>query len=677
MNDSFDGLDIDSITRDLEGIGGALSPGDLATLVAGAAAAPAAGGEGWLDLIGAPVNAPLRGALVDLRARAAKAFAHSRVPLPERLVAVRRRMAEENLDGLIVPHADEYQNEFIPLRAERLAWLTGFSGSAGTAVVLAERAAIFVDGRYTLQVRGEVDAGAFSFHHLIDEPPARWLETALPTGARLGYDPWLHSPAERDRLREACKRAGAHLVALETNLLDAAWSDQPPTPLSPVVPHPEGYSGRGGAEKREDIAEALTKDGQDAVVLSAPDSIAWLFNIRGGDVAFTPLPLSYALLHGDGSAEIFVDPLKVSAGLAAHLGNRVRLSPPSALAPALSALGRRHAKVRVDWTATPSWIVDRLEEAGAAIVRAADPCVLPKAIKNAVELEGSRAAHRRDGLAMVRFLHWLSQEAPKGTLSELAVAEKLGRLRAVDPLLRGLSFGTISAAGPNAAFCHYHASPESDRRLVPGSLYLVDSGGQYLDGTTDITRTVAIGTPTPAMRRCFTLVLKGHLALGRARFPQGTTGHQLDALARQPLWAEGMDYDHGTGHGVGSFLGVHEGPARISKAANAVPLVPGMILSNEPGYYREGEFGIRIETLVAVRPVDPAPEAADRVFLEFETLTVVPLDRTLIDAALLDIYERAWVDAYHARVRETHAPLLDTPDDRPVLDWLIAATAPL
>ncbi|GEO80451.1 Xaa-Pro aminopeptidase [Pararhodospirillum oryzae] len=588
-------------------------------------------------------------------------------------MGVRVWMARAGLTAYVLPHADAFQNEFLPPDAERLAWLTGFTGSAGEAVVLHDRVGLFVDGRYTLQAAAETDPDLITCHHSVEEPAAAWLAKVLNAGDRLGYDPWLYTPEGRERLRRACETRGAVLVACPDNPVDQLWTERPRLPARPAQPHETRWSGRESADKRADLAATLKAAGQEAVVLSAPESVAWLLNIRGHDVPHTPLVLARALARADGSVDLFLDPAQTSTELEAHLGPMVRRHAPADLGAVLDALGERAATVRLDRQRTPAWILDRLEQAGATAVAGEDPCVLPRACKNAVELEGARAAHRRDGLAVTRFLHWLSEHGPSGTLTERAAARQLLAFRAQDPLLRDLSFPTISAAGPNAAQCHYRATEASDRLLNPGEVYLVDSGAQYPDGTTDITRTVALGPVDPVARHCFTLVLRGHIAIARAHFPQGTSGNQLDSLARQFLWAEGLDYDHGTGHGVGSYLGVHEGPAYLSRAGGGVPLRPGMILSNEPGYYREGAFGIRIENLVAVQPVEPPPADATKPFLAFETLTLAPLDRALIDVRLLRPGERAWVDTYHARVRAQHAPHLDAP----ARAWLEAATAPL
>lgn len=592
----------------------------------------------------------------------------------ERLASLRTELEKHGLDGFVVPHADAHQNEFLPPNAERLAWLTGFHGSAGTAVVLQDRAAIFVDGRYTLQVRDQVDGDLYSYHHLIEEPVADWLGGVLGKGAKLGFDPWLHTQTQRERLERAVTARGAELVPVSSNPLDAIWTDQPPSPMAPVVPHDIRFAGRTSADKRADLSASLKESGLDAVVLTQPDSIAWLLNIRGGDVAHTPLALSFAIVHAAADLDWFVAPEKLSGVVRAHLGNGVAVRRPDELADALSGLADR--KVWVCPDTASSWVFDRLTDAGANISRGSDPVVLPKAIKNAAELDGTRAAHIRDGAALARFLHWLSKAAPGEGIDELSVAAKLAAFRAPGEHFRDLSFDTISGAGPNGAIVHYRVSEDTNRRLADGELYLVDSGAQYLDGTTDVTRTVAIGTPSDEMRDRFTRVLKGHIALAMLRFPLGTTGGQIDALARHALWQAGLDYDHGTGHGVGSYLGVHEGPQRISKVGANTVLQPGMIVSNEPGYYKTGAYGIRIENLIAVSPAVEI-DGGEREMLGFETLTLVPIDRALVAVDLLTGDERDWLDRYHARVRDVIETRLDDPEDAPVRQWLGDVTAPL
>ena len=588
----------------------------------------------------------------------------------QRLSALREEISGRGLDGFVVPHSDAHQNEFLPPNAERLAWLTGFKGSAGTAVVLADRAAIFVDGRYTLQVRDQVDGDLYEFHHLVEAPVTDWLGDALSSGQRLGIDPWLHTEVGVQRLRRSLDAVGAELVFVEANPVDAVWDDQPPPPSAPAIPHDERFAGRGSADKRTSLGAALTQEGLDAAVLTQPDSIAWLLNVRGGDVDHTPLVLSFAILDADGSVDWFVAPEKRSDGLAAYLGDGVEMHDPEAFAGALDKLKDRRVLAAPDSAA--AWIFERLERAGAVVLRGSDPVTLSKAIKNETELAGTRAAHLRDGAALSRFLHWLSETGPSGDVDELSAAAKLAAFREPVEYFRDLSFDTISGAGPNGAIVHYRVTAETNRALAPGELYLVDSGAQYLDGTTDVTRTVAVGTPSDEMRDRFTRVLKGHIAIATARFPAGTSGAQLDSLARQALWQVGLDFDHGTGHGVGSYLGVHEGPQRITKTGSSIPLQPGMIVSNEPGYYKEGAFGIRIENLLAVTPPDEI-SGGERAMLGFETLTLAPIDRRLIVTELLTADERAWMDAYHARVATEIGPLLDGD----ALAWLADVTAPL
>ncbi|BBK33637.1 Xaa-Pro aminopeptidase [Stella humosa] len=587
-----------------------------------------------------------------------------------RLELLRAELAARGLAGFVVPLADEHQGEYLPPRAQRLTWLTGFTGSAGMAVVLRSAAAIFVDGRYTLQVRDEVPADLLAPRHVADEPVGDWLAQLLQPGERVGYDAWLHTPAQVARLKTAVEAAGGTLVAVDGNPLDAVWVDQPGPPAALAHPHPLVHAGETAAAKRLRIADLLAGTRADAVVLSAPDSIAWLLNVRGGDVPCTPFVLSFAVLHRDGQVDWFVDERKLGPEMAAHLGNGVRVAPPAGFGPALDALVRGGGRVLADPASAPSWVFDRIAAAGGTAISGDDPCMLPKACKNPVEIAGFRAAHRRDAIALVRFLAWLATNAGHG-IDELDAVERLRALRAESALYRDASFPTISGSGPNGAIVHYRASPRSNRKLGRGELYLVDSGGQYPDATTDVTRTIAVGQPTAEMRDRFTRVLKGHIAIATAVFPRGTTGAQIDVLARQALWQVGVDFDHGTGHGVGSYLSVHEGPHRISKAGSTVALRPGMVVSNEPGYYKTGAFGIRIENLVTVVPV--VLPGAERPMLGFETLTLAPIDRDLVDLDLLTPAERGWLDAYHARVRAEIGPLVDGETGR----WLDAVTRPL
>ncbi len=578
-------------------------------------------------------------------------------------------MAEQGLDGFLVPHEDEHQNEYLPEANERLAWLTGFSGSAGAAVVLKDRAAVFADGRYTVQVRAQVDPKQFEILPLEKGVQAYLAEAARD--AVIGYDPRLHSPDSLGALRKAAVGVGATLKPVDVNPLDLAWGDSRPSqPMAQVVPHEDRYSGENHASKRARIGEAIRKAGADVALLTAPASIAWLFNIRGGDVIRTPLPLAQALVSADGLARLFIDRRKVTNELPAWLSDSVELAAPDALPHALDAL--KGKAVLVDPGQSSAWYFDRLEAAGATVVRGMDPCTLPRAAKNPIEIEGSRQAHIRDGAALARFLHWVDTVAQDTLPDEREVVEALERFREETGALKDLSFDTIAGAGPNGALPHYKPVTRTIRRMERGSLLLVDGGGQYLDGTTDVTRTVAVGEPSADQRRMFTLVLKAHIAMAVVRFPEGTTGHQLDAIARLPMWMQGLDYDHGTGHGVGSYLGVHEGPQRISKAVNSQPLLTGMILSNEPGYYREGHWGIRIETLQVVTAPEPIA-GGERLMHGFEQLTFAPLDQRLIDVSLLTEAERAYVDAYHAETLAKVGPLLDGE----VRTWLGQACGPL
>ncbi len=591
-----------------------------------------------------------------------------------RLSALRAALAERGLDGFLVPRADEHLGEYIPPCAERLRWLTGFTGSAGLAVVLRERAAFFTDGRYQTQARAEVDLDAFELRHLIDEPPDAWLAEAVRPGEAIGYDPWLHSAEGVDRLRRAVERAGGRLVAVEPNPIDSLWRDRPPPPASPVKPHPAQFSGEDAAAKRARIGAAIAAAGARAAVLTAPDSIAWLFNIRADDVPFTPVPLAYALLQADGRATLFLDPARIDPVARAHLGNEVAVEPRSAFPPALQRLGSERATVLVDPRTTPARVAQHLAESGATILAEPDPVALPKACKNSVEQAGARAAHRRDAVALVRFLAWLDRTAPVEPLTEREAASRLLAFRAEGDRFRGESFPAISAAGPNGAIIHYRVTEATNRALGLGDLYLIDSGGQYLDGTTDVTRTVLIGEPGEEIaeqRDRYTRVLKGLIAIATLCWPKGVAGPHLEAFARRALWEAGLDYDHGTGHGVGSYLGVHEGPTGLSRAARPIPLAPGMILSDEPGFYLPGRWGIRLENLVMVR--EEQTEGTTKPFLGFETLTLAPFDRRLIAPNLLTPAERSWLDAYHARVATEIGPGLDRLDRA----WLEQACAPL
>ena len=586
------------------------------------------------------------------------------------LPLVREQLVAQGIDGLYVPHDDEYQNEYLPDANERLAWVSGFTGSFGSAFVFTDRAVIFADGRYTLQVADQTDPDLWEVQAVPEPGPFGWLKSQDMTGKRIGYDPKLMSPNDVAAMGTAAKAAGAELVAVTNNPIDLAWADRPDQPAALVVPHEVKFAGVAHDEKRVQIGQDLKAEKLDAAVITSPASIAWAFNIRGGDVSCTPLPLGRAILFADGSADLFLDEVKVSDTLRQHLGNSVTLRPLADLEKGLADL--KGKTVSVDPDVASAWFFDQLEQAGATPVRQRDPVALPKACKNEAELAGSAAAHIRDGVALTRFLHWLDTDAQSGEITEIDAAIKLEEFREDLGGLNDLSFPTISGAGPNGALPHYRVSTASNRKLERGSLYLVDSGGQYLDGTTDVTRTVPIGDPSADMRRHYTLVLKGHISLAMVRFPKGTTGTHLDVLARHALWQAGLDYQHGTGHGVGVYLGVHEGPQRIAKAWNSVPLETGMIVSNEPGYYRAGQYGIRIENLQYVTP-PAAIEGGELDMYGFECLTFAPLARDLIDLAHLTKDERDWVDAYHAQVYEFLADRLDGP----VKDWLRAACMPL
>lgn len=650
-------------------------PEAAAAWLRGIAAAPKVFGD-FPGLVLLPADLPVdrtkAGSLVaELAARYAAAI-EDRAGVPARLAALRAELKKRGLAGLILPLTDEYQSEYLPMRAQRLTWLTGFTGSAGTTAVLLDKAGVWSDGRYTLQLDAQVDGTLFERLHITDSPPTDWLKANLKQGERFAYDPWLHTEGAVKRLAEACAAAGAELVAVDDNPLDAVWADQPPPPLGPVRVQELALTGQSSVEKRAAIAGIVKGNGANAVALTLPESIAWLLNIRGSDVPHTPLPLSMAVLHSDGGVDLYIDGRKLDDTVRKHLGD-VRLQEAAAFPEALSKLGQAGKTVQVDPNTAAVYVLQRLEAAGAKLIRSEDPCLLPKACKTSAELDGTRAAHRRDGAAVTKFLCWLDANATKGDgIDEIMAVEKLQGFRRLSNELRDLSFSTISGAGPNGAIVHYRVTPETNKKLEHGNLYLVDSGGQYPDGTTDITRTIAIGEPTAEMRDRYTRVLKGHIAIATAKFPEGTAGQQLDSLARKPLWDIGLDFDHGTGHGVGAYLSVHEGPQRIAKAGSPVPLKPGMIISNEPGYYKTGDYGIRIENLVVVRVVTEKAENGKRWF-GFETITRAPYDRRLIELSLLTAEEVGWVDAYHALVWQDVAEHVDDA----TRDWLKQATAPL
>jgi len=585
----------------------------------------------------------------------------------QHLATLRHSLPGLGVDGVLIPRSDEFLGEYVPPSSERLAWLTGFTGSAGMAIVLTDRAAVFTDGRYTTQVAAQTDPALWERRHLIEQPPHEWLAEHA-AGLRIGYDPRLHPQAAIDRLADT----GAVLVPLVANPIDDIWRHRPAPPQATAVPQPAEYAGLSSEEKRAAAAQALKDAGEDAAILADAHSVAWLLNIRGGDLAHTPLALGSAVLHANGQVDLFMEPAKLGPATREHLGNHVSVHPPAALAESLAALGGR--TVRVDPDLTPAWYAATLQEAGARLTHGEDPVRLPRACKNPVEQQGARAAHLRDAGAMARFLHWFATEAPKGGLTEVSAAERLLAFRTALPLFRAESFPAISGAGENGAVIHYRASAESDRPIRPNECYLIDSGAQFTDGTTDITRTLwtGPGAPPAELMERYTRVLRGHIALSTLRFPQGAAGPHLDAVARRPLWDAGLDYDHGTGHGVGSFLSVHEGPVAFSRAAKPVPLREGMILSNEPGFYLPGHYGIRIENLLLTRAAPQLPGQA-KPFLEFETLTLAPYDRRLIDLPQLSPVERAWIDAYHARVLAEVGPALEGE----AAAWLATACARL
>jgi Xaa-Pro aminopeptidase len=589
----------------------------------------------------------------------------------DRLAALRVQLQQDRLDGFVVPLTDEHMSEYVGSYAQRLQWLTGFEGSAGSAVVLPSEAAIFTDGRYTLQVRAQVDGAHWSYQAVPETSIASWLKDHAPEGARIGYDPWLH---RRDWVRqatEALAARGASLVAVTDNPIDRIWADRPEPSKAALVVHPERLAGQSSADKRQKVAEWLEEQKADAAVLAALDSIAWTFNVRGQDVSHTPVALAYALVHVDGTADLFVEQEKVTPELRQHLGNGVRLHERAAFEGALAELSGK--TVAVDPERSVAAIFEALDKAGTKVVEVRDPTVLPRATKNEAELAGHRAAQQRDGAAIARFLKWVGET---DGLDELKASDKLEALRREDASLKDLSFDSISGFGPNGAIVHYRSSEKTNRKFEPGSLYLIDSGGQYKDGTTDITRTLAVGEPTAEMRDRFTRVLKGMIAVATAVFPKGTRGGQLDSFARRPLWEAGVDYAHGTGHGVGSFLSVHEGPQRIAPVGGAYaggdePLAEGMILSNEPGYYKAGEYGIRIENLILVKRVEVP--GAEKEMLGFETLTFAPIDRRLIVREMLSERELTWLNDYHAEVVRRIGPSLGADERR----WLEQACAPL
>jgi Xaa-Pro aminopeptidase len=597
-------------------------------------------------------------------------------PYSARLAALRDHLARSGLDGFVVPLTDEHMSEYVGSYAQRLAWLTGFQGSAGTAIVLADQAAIFTDGRYTLQVREQVSPDEWQYVQVPDVDVATWLADNAEPRARIAYDPWLHTRLWVAETTAVLAITGATLVAVDANPIDAVWPDRPAPSDAHLTVQRNDIAGASSASKRSDIGDWLAGKGADAVILSALDSIAWTLNIRGGDVDHTPVALAYAIVHADGETDLFVAEDKIDDAVRQHLGNAVSIHPRDAFDSRLATFAGR--RVVADPERAVAAIFDALERGGATVLAQRDPVVLAKAIKNPAEIAGHRAASARDGAALTRFLHWVETECPKGGQTELSAAAQLLAFREATGLLLDTSFATISATGAHGASPHYHGTEASNAPILPGQLFLIDSGGQYADGTTDVTRVMPIGAPTAEMRDRFTRVLKGHIAIATAVFPDGTMGGQIDAFARRPLWEAGLDYGHGTGHGIGAYLSVHEGPQRIAQpnypgGAALEPLRAGMMLSNEPGYYKAGEYGIRIENLVLIEPRVVPGGDPDRAMLGFETLTFAPIERTLIDPALLTPQERAWLDAYHAKVVEVIAPELNEEDRA----WLTAKCAPL
>jgi Xaa-Pro aminopeptidase len=588
-----------------------------------------------------------------------------------RVAALRAELKRRGLDGFLVPHADRHQSEYLPPSEERLAWLTGFTGSAGSAVILADRAVLFTDGRYTLQAREQADPAIFTIEHMGEKPLSEWLEANLPAHTKLGYDPWLHTAEAAEKIGKCCAAANATLLAVEPNPIDAIWKDRPDPPLGAVVLHDLRYAGEDAGAKLTRVREELHKLRADALVISDPAAVAWAFNIRGADVAHVPVALGFAIVGTEGRPALYLDGRKLTNETRHALERLADVREPSAFAADLGARAAGKNRVRLDQATAADALLRIVMQSGGVPLRGPDPIAGMKAVKNATEIAGARAAHARDGAALTKFLAWFDREAPAGKLTEIEAVKALETFRRESGLLKDVSFSTIAGSGPNGAVVHYRVTQNTNRTISPGELFLIDSGGQYHDGTTDVTRTVIVGEPTPEMRDRFTRVLKGHIAIARAVFPENTTGAQLDTLARQDLWAAGLDFDHGTGHGVGSYLSVHEGPARISKFGTAA-LKRGMIISNEPGYYKAGAYGIRIENLVLVTEVAPLV-GAEKSLNAFETLTLAPIDRRLIEPALLTPAEIAWLDTYHGKVRAALSPLLDAPTKA----WLDRAAAPL
>lgn len=589
---------------------------------------------------------------------------------PARIAKLRAELSRRGYEGFVVPRADEHQSEYVPKNAERLAWLTGFTGSAGTAIILQDRAALVVDGRYTVQAAEQVDTSVIAPVQLAQMSAEDWIATHLKAGTTLAYDPWLHTSDGLKRLEQAVARAGGNLVPVDINLIDVIWIDRPDAPQAPVRPHPIAYAGETAADKLERIRKKMAEDKVDALVISDPHNFAWAFNLRGGDVGHTPLPLGYAIIPAEGQASLFFDPAKMTNEAGAAVGDLASFVAIGGFQSALDELGSKGGKIRVDSATGAVALIRRIEAAGGKVDVGPDPIALMKAVKNQAEIAGSHSAHLRDGVAVARFLAWLDREAPKGKLTEIDAVEALESFRVETGALKNVSFPSISGAGPNAALPHYRVTRSSNRPIENNQIFLIDSGAQYEDGTTDITRTIVVGEPTPEMKDRFTRVLKGHIAIALAVFPKGTTGAQLDSLARLPLWQAGLDFDHGTGHGIGSYLSVHEGPQRLAKTGHT-PLEIGMMLSNEPGFYKQGSYGIRIENLILVE--SRTIPGGDREMMGFETLTFSPIDLRLVEPSLMTADEIAWLNDYHAQVRAKIGPHLDAETRA----WLEEATRPI
>ena len=635
------------------------------------ASALALNNPSWLNMFNVVLGEQLEVDLMELRARRYEEISSKKLEenAKIKLDKLRRNLKKMKVDGIILPRADEHQGEYLPSSAERLRWLTGFDGSAGFVVVLKNVAAVFTDGRYMLQIGWQVDQEHFEIHHIGKKSPSQWLEELMVKGDRIGFDPWLHTAESFSMFEEVVRNRNGALVSLDENPIDKLWKSRPPSPLAPIVSHELIYAGQTSVEKRKIVCQALKKKNEDALILSSPESIAWLLNVRGADVPRTPLALSFAILEQDEKVSLFIDHRKITSKIKTQLGNAVSIFSPNELGERIDVLVNQGKKIRVDPKSSPVWLEKRVNSAGGNVSYGEDPVTAPKSIKNAIELDGTRKAHIRDGMAFTKFLHWFHENASMEQLTEMSVANQLRNFRSEGLLFKDLSFDTISGSGPNGAIVHYRVNAETDRTIKKDELYLVDSGAQYLDGTTDITRTIAIGNPGDKARDRFTLVLKGHIALASIKFPVGTTGSQLDVLARAPLWSIGADFDHGTGHGVGSYLGVHEGPQRISKSPSDIALQIGMIISNEPGFYKESAYGIRLENLIVVQT--EKIDGASREMLSFETITLAPFDSSMINANLLTSIELDWINVYHESVRKILTPLL--PDD--VANWLSKATA--